>query len=644
MSGEMGHTWRVWPVLLLLLLAVLLPTLGLLWFMNEAINSQRRAAEQEIAEAYRGQMSLARDGLKGVWEQSGIALDQAARERSGAALFEHCVRSGLADAVICFGEKGELTYPAAPAVPVARDKPRPPEWREAERSEERGRSAEAARIYEEIARSAVDPDLRARAWQAQARSLVRAGDGEAAVQLIVERLETPGYRAARDWQGRLISADAALLALQLMKNPSDRRRLPVARHLFRSLTDYRAGSLPAGQRLFLMREVRALGVPPEFAGFPTYEAEQLAARFMEAESKPVLDPDLRRTSLPDVWSQASPNGRVLALLRTQTVVSRSQMFLDRQMLSSGLRILISPPGGQVATANALLSAALASPLSGFSLALVTENQRSPGELSRRRTQVYVWVGFLMIVAMSVAALVAAGLLQRRLRLAQLRTDLVASVSHELRTPLASVRVLVDTLLSDTALDPGKTREYLALIAAENARLGRLIENFLAFSRIERRKYSLELASVEPGAIVADAVEAAGERFRAPDCVLEVAADPHLPRIWADSGAMVTVLVNLLDNAYKYSPGEKRIALRACSRNGAVCFEVEDHGVGIAPRERRRIFRKFYQADNRLSRSGGGCGLGLSIVEHIVRGHGGRTEVRGELGKGSVFTVTVPAES
>jgi signal transduction histidine kinase len=205
-----------------------------------------------------------------------------------------------------------------------------------------------------------------------------------------------------------------------------------------------------------------------------------------------------------------------------------------------------------------------------------------------------------------------------------------------------MRLLVDTLLDDPVLEQKKTREYLDLIASENARLSLLIENFLTYSRMERHKYSLEFAAVRVEDVVAAAVKASGQRFYEPGCQLQVEVMPDLPDIRADHGALVATLVNLLDNAYKYTPSEKRIALRSFSAGRRVCFEVRDNGIGISARETKKIFHKFYQADQRLSRSGGGCGLGLSIVHFLVEAHGGSVQVSSEVGKGSTFTVALEA--
>jgi len=117
----------------------------------------------------------------------------------------------------------------------------------------------------------------------------------------------------------------------------------------------------------------------------------------------------------------------------------------------------------------------------------------------------------------------------------------------------------------------------------------------------------------------------------------------LPRIRADKDATVTVLLNLLDNAWKYSGDDKQIAIRACLANGGqwVCIVVADNGIGLSRRATRKIFNRFYQVDQTLSRSGSGCGLGLSIVKFILDAHGGTIDVTSEPGKGSTFTVRLP---
>jgi len=239
----------------------------------------------------------------------------------------------------------------------------------------------------------------------------------------------------------------------------------------------------------------------------------------------------------------------------------------------------------------------------------------------------------------VSSLIAGQALRKQWQIARLKTDLVAAVSHELKTPVSSVRLLVDMLLEDEKPDAIKTREYLELIARENLRLSRVIDNFLTFSRLERNRQKFEFGVTRPDAVVRSALDASQERLH--DCHLEVNVAPGLPPVRADEDALVTVLLNLLDNACKYTPAEKRIGVRAYSDHGRVVFAVEDNGIGIAAREQKKIFRRFYQVDQRLARDAGGCGLGLSIVDFIVRAHGGSIDVKSQPGRGSTFSVKIP---
>jgi signal transduction histidine kinase len=252
---------------------------------------------------------------------------------------------------------------------------------------------------------------------------------------------------------------------------------------------------------------------------------------------------------------------------------------------------------------------------------------------------YTWAGTLAVAGLAIGGLLLWQAFRRQLRVNRLKTDLVAAVSHELRTPLSSMRALVDLMLENPAMDRGRAREYLQMISGENVRLSRLIEHFLMFSRVERNGHGLVFRDVSPSALVREAaIVQGGERFPG----LAVDVSPALPTLYADEDALVTVVLNLLENAYKYTGDDKRIALRARLDATRVVIEVQDNGIGIARRDRKRIFRPFYQVDQRLARERGGCGLGLSIVDFIVRAHGGQVTVDSEPGAGSLFRVTLPS--
>ena len=205
-----------------------------------------------------------------------------------------------------------------------------------------------------------------------------------------------------------------------------------------------------------------------------------------------------------------------------------------------------------------------------------------------------------------------------------------------------MRALVETLLEGRCRNEQQKTEYLELVARENLRLSRLIDNFLTFSRMERNKRTFDLVNVRPADVARSAVDSVRERFESAGCAFEVEIADDLPVIVGDQDALVTVLLNLLDNACKYSEDDKHIRLRVFANGRDVSFEVSDRGIGMPRRVVRRIFDRFYQADRKLSRKAGGCGLGLSITRFLVDVHGGRIEVASRPGEGSTFTVVFPA--
>ena len=352
-----------------------------------------------------------------------------------------------------------------------------------------------------------------------------------------------------------------------------------------------------------------------------------------------LEPGVfQQTALRDVWAFTSADGQTVLLYRTGTIAGMMHDLLH-EVTPSGILFNTFAPDQQ-ADMEAITAGAA---LPGWQLSFFEPLETLPVDDSaaRRQTLAYMAVAASGFAATVLIAVFTGSMFRRQLRLARLKTDLVAAVSHELRTPLASMRVLVDGLLADQRLDETKTREYLELLATENARLTRLIENFLSFSRLERGRERFVFTAVEPSTVVNAAVAAIRERV--PDaCELRIDIAPDLPPVRADEGAVVSALINLLDNAIKYTPADKRVVVRVDRADAAVAFQVQDNGIGIPPREHRRIFKRFYRVDQRLASATSGVGLGLSIVELIARAHGGSVSVESTEGTGSTFTLYLPS--
>jgi len=232
-------------------------------------------------------------------------------------------------------------------------------------------------------------------------------------------------------------------------------------------------------------------------------------------------------------------------------------------------------------------------------------------------------------------------LHREANVSKLQSDFVSKVSHELRTPLTSIRMFVETLQLKRVSSPDEVDACLAVLNRETERLTQRIERLLDWGRMEsgKRVYERKLERVEQ--IVAEALEAFDSSHVGRREAVHVNLVPHLPMIEADRSALVDALLNLLSNAYKYSRERGKIRLEARADERYVRIAVIDQGIGIARREHRRIFDKFYRANELLSSDVEGSGLGLAIVRHVVQAHGGRVELESELGKGSTFTLVLP---
>jgi signal transduction histidine kinase len=617
-----------WLVPLFLLFGVLAPTGCVLWFMNTAARIQGAAARQSVTDAYRGQLRLLRDRVDSYWLDRAAALDAAAAG-SEAVAFQRIVQQGLADSVV-------LSHYPSPAREAASDPTAGrPDWQVASELERApGKLAEAAEQFGRIAQSDGNFEIAARAAQAQIRCLVRRGDKEGALLAIQRYFVAGRLRGRGRLENRSIAADELLLTLRLLKSV-DPRYGPAAEHLAEMLNDYAGAAMPSAQRLFLMDELYA--ALPNAAALPTREAERLALVFLDKDTATPGERSMERTHVPDVWKLASPSGRVIALYRTSTVQAAMRMLFAERDPSRGVKFDVVPPGAQ----GGPEAIAAGASLPGWQLNFSLVDSKLLDDAERARTASYLWIGYLVIASLAVTGGLVGQWLRREARLARLKTDLVAAVSHELRTPLASMRLLVETLLDDAVPEPAKVHDYLTLIARENQRLSRLIENFLTFSRIERNRQQFVFAPTPVSGVIDKAVTAMGERLRPPSCELELELSDRVAPVSADEDALVTVMVNLLDNACKYTPGARRICVSASGTGESVILSVKDNGIGIAAREHRRIFRRFYQVDQRLARETGGCGLGLSIVEFVVRAHGGRVRVESRPGAGSTFSVILP---
>lgn len=229
-------------------------------------------------------------------------------------------------------------------------------------------------------------------------------------------------------------------------------------------------------------------------------------------------------------------------------------------------------------------------------------------------------------------------------LERVRKDFVANVSHELKTPLTSIKGYIEALLDGARDDPNRCLEFLQILQKHTDRLNSLIADLLVLSRIESGQYTWKRDAVKIDEVIERAVADLKPLAEKKQHRLTVILHPGLSPAIGDEGKLTQVMINLLDNAIKYTPENGGITLEAKQSGDAVEIVVSDTGIGIPRKDLSRIFERFYRVDLARSRELGGTGLGLSIVKHIVEAHNGSIHVESEPGKGSKFTLFLPSKS
>jgi signal transduction histidine kinase len=272
----------------------------------------------------------------------------------------------------------------------------------------------------------------------------------------------------------------------------------------------------------------------------------------------------------------------------------------------------------------------------------------PGSLNAdaRRVRMTLWIVILALVgAVATGSVLVARSVGDEMRLAARKTDFVGNVSHELKTPLTSIRMFSELLAGPGADDPRKTRHYAEILSRESARLSRLINRLLDFSKLDRGEMRLDRAPVDLAVVVRETVgdlreslEAAGMKL-----VLDLPASGG-PVVAGDRDALAQVVVNLLGNAVKYAAAGKDVDIAVGTGGGGAVLSVSDRGPGVPRAHRRRIFERFYRIDDSINSGIDGSGIGLALCRQIAERHGGSIRHEPRKGGGSVFVLTLPLAS
>ena len=658
---------RLRNFVLLVIFAVAVPSLLLTGFGLIAIESERKMAGKRLHETFKPAMGKIAErfnkSLAGLEKRGDQILDElralGKREVSepGAALSGFVKNEKLAANFFVIGLDGEVLLPR-------REEPLP-SWQGylpddfgagAELEFSKGNFEGAVKKYKSALAGLAkgEPD-RCLVLNALARARVKEGCHEKAFIALESVVAECGEVV--DSSGYNLAVGAHLQILRLVKEHSPKKLVAAANRFSVYLADpalpaSAAQVIFAAQQAFdLLEDKITIELMPAVGRFKTLARQEALYATFPALAKVIGGRAEIRTIKVD-------GARRLFVIKKTDVIAGFELVpqaqnpqLDKAIGEMGLGEIVATmhyvedPCCEMLELGAVAGAAYlkATDLS-WRLDLVLTDSEALQNLAKSRATLYFWALIILVVALLAGIGKTVQVMIRETRLSRLKTDFVSSVSHELRTPLTSIRMFTETLLLGRVKSKDEERECLETIGHETERLSRLVERILDFSRMEagRKAYQFKPENIKE--LVDAAVAACKPMIEKDGFEVSTKIPDNLPEPAVDHDAMVEVLINLLSNAIKYSPDGRRVDIAAEKDTEYVDLTVTDSGVGIPRSDHKRIFEKFYRVDNRLCCEVAGSGLGLSLVNYIVKAHGGEIKVDSTPGKGSTFTVRLPIEA
>ena len=487
------------------------------------------------------------------------------------------------------------------------------------------------------------------------RASLRLDRREEAIRFIDEALRLHGD--AVDENAVALRVPLLLRKLELLDGNRPADRDPVAEELARALE-----TSPSGEEMMAYYRRRLGELAPAVLrgrdrGDPAASAGRVPASLLEglsgelplrAQASPG-EPLFTTVPLPSFGdavfaSFPSAGGAVTVhlLLDGERFLEDARVFLEDVGIPER-SLLVEPAGSRGRRSYGGIVASVAAP-APFQM-LEWRYAPEPGTLPPGfrsfevfRAASFTWGVIVLVLTILVGTFMTLRVVLREMQTARMKSDFVSFISHELKTPLAAIRMFSETLIDGRVSDEEDVRTCLRLIDRESERLTNLIDRVLEYSRIQSRRKIFQFTSCSMKDVVEQAVEIFHEHHKNNPREIEVNAVQHISKIRMDRASMVELMLNLLSNAGKYSPPDKKIVINVRESISEITVEVVDHGVGIRKRDQRKIFDKFYRADDFLTRDIEGYGLGLAFARYIARQHKGDIRVSSQVNSGSVFTL------
>jgi signal transduction histidine kinase len=592
-------------------LAIAGPTAGLLWFMHRALQGERQTLVAERATARRNYLQAAREAINTTLKQRAKSPLKPEDARAPGLKFLDVVKSQRADSCLILDDQGRTLFPIA-AEPQA--------------------TALMAQASQDAFQQVTEFHEPIKDFSDNWQSLLDRFRGRRLLSVT-----TPG--------GRLYTPYLQLAAYEEARSGSAKAEKSLA-SLREIISQYGEASPPSGQRLYLAHQLRD-HLPDLDTTLLTAERTAVSAadRFQRPTTAGIYEPCRTDATLIQVMTEDS---HVILVHQAAKLKHQLEQAANAILTPQQLRAEVTASAPPAAEDQDILATQARTTL-GETLRtwhLVAHDDLGISlidSLVQRRKWQYSAIAIGGSLLLNLLAALAIQRFTRSANLTQARQDFLSTLSHELRTPLTSIRMFVDTLSAGGLEDPARARTYLEFIRRENERLTRLAENFLTFTRIESGRMNFDFHEISADEVVDSARVAVETRFAVEGTDFQISVERKLPMIKADHTLLTTAVVNLLENAFKYTPPDnKKILLSVARGHNTVRFTVADNGPGLTPDQMKYIGERFYRPDSAARSGQPGFGLGLNIVSHILHAHKGRLEIHTEPSVGSRFTLILPA--
>lgn len=609
-------------------LMLLLPAVYVIILLESTIDNEAKALKNKIRDTYKIALFDASKKLTEYW----IQLEDEQDLKSLDPIKIHTATG--ADSALIYDTNGKMIFPLA-----SNPKTTPKSnirLTNAKLKVEKRDYINAVNEFLYISENSESDEEKTIALYEAAYLMKNIGKAQEALEICNRLVYQETFRNKKNLNGNLIYLDSLLLLLELEPESTNISNQSLDR-LISALNDYSLEDLFTSQRFELSQNL--LKLRPELY-FPLHKAEGIALDFLKKTTNTDRRNVLQKTLIKDIW-QYTVNGRIVLLFSKENLDHTMFSLIQFADIPDKTMIRLNPPG--TLAEDSIVDIDAANRMPGWKISL---NFIDPGYMSSlidQRTTVFRMTSTIVIAFSLVLGFLFLRDMRRKLHLADLKNDLVANVTHELKTPLASSRLLLDTLITQPDLPREKIESYLTHLSKENSRLCRLVEHFLAFSKLEKGQYKFQIKLISLDELIDELNEAIQGRFPTQKQRINYQCTEEDVNINGDIQSLVTVIVNLLENALKFSNEDQKVDFKIALKDKQLDFSVADNGIGISSTDQKKIFEQYFQADNKLSRKYEGSGLGLNIVKTVLNAHKSDIQIESSPEKGSCFSFSIIIE-